>query len=319
MPCSARFDVIGSTRAATARASLAARTSALTCVPPRSSWPLAVGSSLGGVGRVVLEQMPELIPSFGGPEQVGGDRRVEARGRPARCPGRATSASATWCRVHGKRTVRRAAATSSSVRCSAGIHSTSALSGAVTTASRRRVSVPAPRRRRPRAKPPGNRPGRRPTPRRLAHPQLGVQLTAVGGGHDGRRRAERLGEPRASNVRNSRKSNNRLTSAWFGRITRSSGSSRRASRRSTLTSRFLRTRASDSAGQLPRLRGQLVEVGEDPVEPAVGRDQLGRGLLADSGHTGQVVAGIATQGGVLGVLRRGDAVRSKIPASSYSE
>ena len=48
-------------------------------------------------------------------------------------------------------------------------------------------------------------------------------------------------------------------------------------------------------------------MGEDPVETAVGRDQLGRRLLADPGYAGQVVAGVATQRGVLRVLRRRDA------------
>ena len=70
--------MIGSTRAATARASRAAR---------------QLGRHLGsaevelaarrrvvarrGVRRVVLEDVAELVARLGGPQQVGGDRRVE--------------------------------------------------------------------------------------------------------------------------------------------------------------------------------------------------------------------------------------------------
>ena len=56
--------------------------------------------------------------------------------------------------------------------------------------------------------------------------------------------------------------------------------------------------------QLGRLR---VDVGEDAVEAAVLVDQLGRRLLPDAGHAGQVVAGVAAQRGVLRVERRRDA------------
>ncbi len=112
----------------------------------------------------------------------------------------------------------------------------------------------------------------------------------------GRRRRRRpspsASARRSSSVRNSRKSNSRRTSSASGR--RRSSSSRStstgASRRSTMTSAFCRTWASCSVRFWPQLRRLLVDVGEDAVEAAVGVDQLGRGLLADAGHAGQVVA-----------------------------
>ena len=55
---------------------------------------------------------------------------------------------------------------------------------------------------------------------------------------------------------------------------------------------------------LAELRGLLVEVLEDAVEPAVGGDQLGRRLLPHPGHAGQVVGRVAAQRGVLRVERR---------------
>ena len=58
---------------------------------------------------------------------------------------------------------------------------------------------------------------------------------------------------------------------------------------------------------LPLLRRQVVEVLEDPFEVAVGGDELRRGLLADAGHAGQVVARVAAQRRVVGVLRGRDA------------
>ena len=57
----------------------------------------------------------------------------------------------------------------------------------------------------------------------------------------------------------------------------------------------------------PQLRRLLVDVGEDAVEPAVGGDELGGRLLADAGHAREVVARVTAQGGVLRILRRGDA------------
>ena len=58
---------------------------------------------------------------------------------------------------------------------------------------------------------------------------------------------------------------------------------------------------------LPQLRRLLGEVLEDPVDAAVRRDELGRRLLADAGDAGEVVGGVAAQGGVLEVLGRRDA------------
>ena len=57
---------------------------------------------------------------------------------------------------------------------------------------------------------------------------------------------------------------------------------------------------------LALLRGELVEVREDPLEVAVGGDELRRRLLADAGHARQVVARVAAERGVLGVLAGGD-------------
>ncbi len=45
----------------------------------------------------------------------------------------------------------------------------------------------------------------------------------------------------------------------------------------------------------------------DAFEAAVGGDQLRRGLLADAGNAGQVVAGVAAQARVVEVLRGRDA------------
>ena len=64
------------------------------------------------------------------------------------------------------------------------------------------------------------------------------------------------------------------------------------------------------------LRRLLVGVGEDAVEPAVLRDQLGRGLLPHAGNAGQVVGRVAAQRGVLRVQRGRDPVFSGMPASS---
>ena len=90
----------------------------------------------------------------------------------------------------------------------------------------------------------------------------------------------------------------------FGFITSDSGSSTGASRRRIITSWFLRTRSSCSASDARSFGRLLVDVGEDPVEPAVRVDQLGRRLLPDAGHAGQVVARVAAQRRVLRVLRR---------------
>ena len=115
---------------------------------------------------------------------------------------------------------------------------------------------------------------------------------------------------RSNSVRNSRKSNSRCTSSTstvaHAQVVEVDVERRRRAR-STITSAFWRTCASCSARFGPQLRRLLVEVGEDAVEAAVGVDQLGRRLLADAGHAGQVVGRVAPQRGVLRVLRRRDA------------
>ena len=62
------------------------------------------------------------------------------------------------------------------------------------------------------------------------------------------------------------------------------------------------------AQALPGLALDLVDVGDDAVEAAVLNDPLGGGLVADAGHAGQVVAGLADQGGLVAVEARGNAV-----------
>ena len=58
---------------------------------------------------------------------------------------------------------------------------------------------------------------------------------------------------------------------------------------------------------LALLGGQLVEMVEDPLDRPVGGDELGGGLLPDPGDAGQVVAGVAPQRRVVGVLLGGHA------------
>ncbi len=57
---------------------------------------------------------------------------------------------------------------------------------------------------------------------------------------------------------------------------------------------------------LALLRRELVEVLEDALEVPVGGHELGRGLLADAGDAGEVVARVAAERRVLRVLRRRD-------------
>ena len=59
---------------------------------------------------------------------------------------------------------------------------------------------------------------------------------------------------------------------------------------------------------LARFPLDLVGVGDDALEPVVKGDPLRRGLGADSGHARQVVAGLAHQGGQVGVALRRHAV-----------
>ena len=179
-----------------------------------------------------------------------------------------------------------------------------------------RPTAPRPRRRRRRrrcrsialrpaiARPrrPTGRPGRAPASS-VARPASGdVALGDLGVQHlAGRRRRRRCrAAPSASYSRscsdlNSRKSNSRRISASSGSTVSAprSSTSIGASRRSTISSAFDRARASLSISDLAQLRRLLVDVGEDAVETAVRVDQLGRGLLADTRHAGQVVAGVA--------------------------
>ncbi len=83
--------------------------------------------------------------------------------------------------------------------------------------------------------------------------------------------------------------------------------SRSRSVRRTDISRLWNT-CSLALGQVrPLLRRQVVEVLEDPLERPVGVDELRRGLLADAGHAGEVVALVAPQRRVVDVLLRRDA------------
>ena len=104
------------------------------------------------------------------------------------------------------------------------------------------------------------------------------------------------------------------------RPTRSSASSGNStSRISGITSALART-ASSAAARFSRSFGrELVEVFENPVDPAVSVDQLGRGLLADAGHARQVVGGVAAHR--RRIRRSCEGARrcaSSMPASSYN-
>ena len=73
-------------------------------------------------------------------------------------------------------------------------------------------------------------------------------------------------------------------------------------RTSGITSAFERARRLVVGQVLPQLGRLLVQVGEDPVEVAVGGEQLGRRLLPHAGHPRQVVRGVAAQRGQEDVL-----------------
>ena len=90
---------------------------------------------------------------------------------------------------------------------------------------------------------------------------------------------------RSANVRNSRKSNSRLTSSGFGSTPASSKStaSSGASRRSTISSRFLRARSSCSASDARGASASAVStLAKMPSSPPYVVDQLGGRLLADA-------------------------------------
>ena len=168
---------------------------------------------------------------------------------------------------------------------------------------------PARRRRRPTPRP---RPGGRRSSARLRagarppRPASAISVTSASstptsGGVAGRgaRRTPRPGARRACGTRGSRTARaprRRRPAPIAGRRGR-----RRAatSRTSTISSAFWRTWASCSARFGAQLGRLLVEVGEDPVEAAVGVDQLGRRLLPHPGHAGQVVGRVAAERGVL--------------------
>ena len=79
------------------------------------------------------------------------------------------------------------------------------------------------------------------------------------------------------------------------------------SRRSSDISRFRNTRSRASPRFWRCLGGSSSRCSKMPFEVPVGGDELGRGLLADAGDAGQVVARVAAQRRVLGVLRGRDA------------
>ena len=111
-------------------------------------------------------------------------------------------------------------------------------------------------------------------------------------------------------MRNSSWSNSTRTSLAVARaLTEVAGLDveRRRRGRSSDISRLWNTRSLRLAQVLALLGRQLVEVLEDPFEVAVGGDQLRRRLLADARDAREVVARVAAQRGVLGVLPGGDA------------
>ncbi len=141
---------------------------------------------------------------------------------------------------------------------------------------------------------------------RLADRQLGVQLAAIGRGDDRRGRTERFGEPRLERPELEEveepldlglgRTDHELVGDLHGGIPAQHAD--------------LEVLAHPGLGLPQRgaqLRRQFVEVGEDPVEPAIGGDQFGGGLFSDSGDTREVVAGVPAQGSVFRVLGRGHA------------
>ena len=62
-----------------------------------------------------------------------------------------------------------------------------------------------------------------------------------------------------------------------------------------------------------KFRGLVLDVSEDPVEVAIGLDQLGRRLLADARDAGEVVTAVAAQCRILRILSRGDTRLLKDP------
>ena len=204
-------------------------------------------------------------------------------------------------------TVRSTAATPSSSRCSAGIHVTAAASPSVTTArpaSGARPASPCHAGARSTAGQRGER--RRRRGRRLADGDLGDELLAlVARQHDGGRTegvGEALGErAELEEVEQLLDLDHvRLHHERVGQLDR-----RVAPQDHDLV--VLADPLLVLGERRPQLRGLLVDVLEDPVEPAVRLDQLGRRLLADTRDAGQVVARVAAHGRVLGVLRRRDA------------
>ena len=134
----------------------------------------------------------------------------------------------------------------------------------------------------------------------------GMQLAALGRGDDGRRRAERLGEAlleRAELEEVEQPLDLGLVRADHQVV----GDLDRGVAAQHADLEVLAHPRLGLGQRGAQLRRQLVEVGEDAVEPAVGRDQLGGRLLADARDARQVVARVAAQRGVLRVLRRRDA------------
>ena len=273
---------------------------------------LALGRRLvdrRGEAGVALDEVGQLVARLGRVEQVGGDRRVELEPAEVDAARRAApriSALTSWPRT--SRAVDSASATARSSRWSAGIHATrravgvgddgqAAQRAAPRLALPRRGEVDGVERRRAAA------------PTRPATPSSTTSATSCSRSssreHD-RRRAERLGEALGERAELEEVEQPldlvhvRLHHERLGQL-----DGRVAAQDHHLV--VLADPLLVLGERRPQLRRLLVDVGEDAVEPAVRVDQLGRRLLPDAGHAGQVVARVAAQRGVLRVLRRRDA------------
>ena len=233
----------------------------------------------GGERGVALDQVAEVVAGLGRVEQVGRDRGVERQPVDARSPLLQQRAHQRLGVVAARRPRRlqRRDRPSGSARWAAGIQVTAAAAASVTTArpaSGERAPAPRPT-------PPRRRAVPRPPSAATASATESLTVTSAtsvlgapaGRAHDGAPgRALRPAARRTCGTRGSRTAALHLGRRRGCDRERRRGSSTGASRRSTITSGFLRDlRASCSASDRPQLGRLLVEVVEDAVEAAVGR------------------------------------------------
>ena len=119
-------------------------------------------------------------------------------------------------------------------------------------------------------------------------------------------------------VRNSRKSNSRLTSAGLGSITSRSGNSTGASRRRIITWWFLRTRSSCSASEARSFGVCSSTWSKTPSSPPYIVISLAAVFSPTPGTPGRLSLGSPRSAAYSGYCADVTPVRSTIPASSYS-